>query len=45
VAQLGNEHGKFFAVLLDTELDFGNVCDVAGGDLATIDYFEGTGVL
>jgi hypothetical protein len=45
MAQLGDEHGKSFVVFLDAELDFSNVCDVAGGDLATIDYFEGTGVL
>jgi hypothetical protein len=45
MAQLGNEHGEFFAVFLDAELDLSNVCDVAGGDLVTIDYFEGMGVL
>jgi hypothetical protein len=44
MAQLGNEHGKFFVVFLDAELNFSNVCDVAGGDLATIDYFEDMGV-
>jgi hypothetical protein len=45
MAQLGDEYGKSFVVFLDTELDFSNVCDVARGDLVTIDYFEGIGIL
>jgi hypothetical protein len=38
MAQLGDEHGEFLVVFLDAELDLSNVGDVAGGDLATIDY-------
>jgi hypothetical protein len=45
MAQLGDEHGESFVVFLHTELDLSNVCDIAGGDLVTIDYFEGMGVL
>jgi hypothetical protein len=45
IAQLGNEYGEFFTVFLDAELDLSNVCEVARGDLVTINYFEDMGVL
>jgi hypothetical protein len=45
MAELGNEYGEFFAVFLDAGLDLSNMCDIARGDLTTINYFKGTGVL
>jgi hypothetical protein len=45
MAQFGDEYGKSFMVFLDAKLDFSNVYDVTRGDLVTIDYFKGMGIL